>query len=397
MKNESNTPLKVSSLTDRISGEGAEAWEIHAEANRAKARGEDVIVLSVGDPDFSTPAPVVSCAIEALNNGDTHYAATAGRDELRQVIASDFSSRTGVTTDIENVFVFAGTQNALFATSLVLLEHGDEVIALEPMYVSYEASLSLGGAKLVTVAQPAEQGFRPNIKLIEQAITPATRALVITTPNNPTGVAMTKDELSSIAQLAIKHNLWVISDEIYTDIIFDGEHHSIAALPGMAERTVTINGLSKSHAMTGWRIGWSIAPKQLAKHYDNLTLCMLYGIPGFIQQAALLALTEQRDASVEMKELYKLRRDVVCAALEQADKLPLLKPQAAMYVMADIRAYGLSGYDFCHALYRETGVSVLDAGAFGESARGWIRISFTLGEDTLKEGCRRIVEFLNTL
>ena len=124
---------------------------------------------------------------------------------------------------------------------------------------------------------------------------------------------------------------------------------------------------------------------------------MLYGIPGFIQQAALLALTDQRDASVEMKELYRLRRDVVCAELEKAENLPLLKPQAAMYVMADIRAYGLSGYDFCHALYKETGVSVLDAGAFGESAKGWIRISFTLGEDTLKEGCRRIVEFLNTL
>ena len=397
MKNEPGTSLEVSSFTDRISGEGAEAWEIHAEANRAKARGEDVIVLSVGDPDFATPAPVVSCAIDALNNGDTHYAATAGRDELRQAIATDFSSRTGVATDIDNVFVFAGTQNALFATSLVLLEHGDEVIALEPMYVSYEASLSLGGAKLVTVAQPAEQGFRPNIKLIEQAITPATRALVITTPNNPTGVAMTKEELTSIAQLAIKHNLWVVSDEIYTDIIFDGEHHSIAALPGMAERTVTINGLSKSHAMTGWRIGWTIAPKQLAPHYDNLTLCMLYGIPGFIQQAALLALTDQRDASVEMKELYRLRRDVVCAELEKADNLPLLKPQAAMYVMADIRAYGLSGNEFCHVLYKKTGVSVLDAGAFGESARGWIRISFTLGEDTLKEGCKRIVSFLNTL
>ncbi len=387
---------RVSTFTDRIGGDGAAAWEIHVAANEAQARGEDVIILSVGDPDFSTPTPVINSAIDALNNGDTHYAATAGRTELRQAIADDFSKQSGLSTDVDNVFVFAGTQNALFAASLILLEHGDEVIALEPMYVSYESTLRLGGAKLVTVAQPADNGFRLDINLLKDAITPATRAIVITTPNNPTGVAMTLDELNAIAELAISHNLWVISDEIYTDIIFDGKHHSIAALPGMAERTVTINGLSKSHAMTGWRVGWTIAPKALAPHFDNLTLCMLYGIPGFIQQAALTALLHQRDASKEMRDKYRQRRDVVCSELAKADNLPLIKPQAAMYVMADIRAYGSSGTAFSRALYDATGVSVLDAGAFGPSAAGWIRISFTLGEDTLRAGCRRIVAFLQS-
>ncbi len=394
MKN--NSP-GVSSFTDRIGGSGAAAWDIHIIASEAQERGEDVILLSIGDPDFSTPKPVVDCAINALNNGDTHYAATAGRTELRQAIADDFSKQSGLATEVDNVFVFAGTQNALFSASLVVLEHGDEVIALEPMYVSYEATLQLGGAKLVKVAQPADNGFRLDIKLVEQAITKATRAIVITTPNNPTGVAMTPSELESIATLAIKHNLWVISDEIYTDIIFDGEHHSIAALPNMAERTITINGLSKSHAMTGWRVGWTIAPKQLAQHFDNLTLCMLYGIPGFVQEAALLALTDEREASIVMRDTYKKRRDLVCSELAKAKKLPLLKPDAAMYVMADIRAYGMPCHDFCHALYNATGVSVLDAGAFGSSADGWIRISFTLGEDTLKTGCERIVAFLASL
>jgi len=368
----------ISSFTDRITGDGAAAWDTHVEANRALARGEDVIILSVGDPDFSTPAPVVERAIEALRNGDTHYAATAGRDELRQAVADDFQHQSGVATDADNVFVFAGTQNALFAASLTVLEHGDEVIALEPMYVSYEASLQLGGAKLVPVAQPAENGFRPDINLIKEALTPATRAIVITTPNNPTGVALTKAELQSIADLAIEYNLWVISDEIYTDIIFESEHHSIAALPDMAERTITINGLSKSHAMTGWR----------------MTLCMLYGIPGFIQEAAIHALTEQRSASTGMRDTYKRRRDLVCDELAKAGNLPVLKPQAAMYVMADVRKYGMTSAEFCKALYAATGVSVLDAAAFGHSASGWIRISYTLGEDTLIEGCRRIVGFL---
>lgn len=387
----------IAGFTDRISGEGAAAWEIHVAANEAQSRGEDVVILSVGDPDFSTPEAVVDGAIDALKSGDTHYAATAGRTELRQAIADDFSKRSGVTTTIDNVFVFAGTQNGLFAASLILLEHGDEVIALEPMYVSYEATLGLGGAKLVKVAQPAENGFRPDAQLIRQAITDKTKAIVITTPNNPTGVAMTVDELQQIADLAIEHNLWVISDEIYTDIVFDAEHHSIAALPGMAERTITVNGLSKSHAMTGWRVGWTIAPERLAPHFDNLTLCMLYGIPGFIQQAALVAIKEQRHASAEMREKYKARRDLVCKELAAAKNLPLLKPEAAMYVMADIRAYHSSGTEFSRALYKATGVSVLDAGAFGPSANGWIRISYTLGDETLKEGCRRIVGYLATL
>jgi len=382
----------VSSFTKRISGDGAAAWDTHVKANQALAEGEDVIVLSVGDPDFSTPAPIVESAIDALRD-----AATAGRTELRLAIANEFTDRTGVQLQLDNVFVFAGTQNALFASSLVLLESGDEVIALEPMYVSYEASLQLGGAKLVTVPQPAENGFRPDPALIESAITDATKALVITTPNNPTGVALSKAELQQIADIAIKHNLWVISDEIYTDIIFDSEHHCIAALSGMAERTITINGLSKSHAMTGWRVGWSIAPTELAEHFDNLSLCMLYGIPGFIQHAALHALKHERNASEAMRDTYKRRRDLVCAELAKANTLPILKPEAAMYVMADVRSFGMTSGEFVRALYEAKGVSVLDAGAFGPSAEGWIRISYTLDEKTLETGCQRIVEFIRTL
>ncbi len=389
--------MKLSGLVERISGEGAEAWDIHITAQRAANAGEDVIVLSVGDPDFPTPAPIIDCAVQALQSGDTHYASVPGRDKLRDTIAADFQSRTGVSTARKNVYVFAGTQNALFSTSLILLDHGDEVIALEPMYVSYEACLQIGGAKLVPVAQPADNGFRPDIDLIKAAITERTKAIVITTPNNPTGVVMTRDELTSIASLAIEHDLWVISDEVYTDVIFEGEHISIAALPDMAKRTVTVNSLSKSHAMTGWRSGWCIAPTSLAQHYDNLALCMLYGLPGFIQEASIHALTDQRDASLAMRDIYQRRRDLVCSELAKARDLPVLKPQAAMYVMVDIRHYFDNGNEFSRALYNATGVSVLDAGAFGKSAYGWVRISFTLSDEKLTEACRRIVQFVGTL
>lgn len=387
--------MKLSSLIHRISGEGAEAWEIHTKAQRAAAAGEDVIVLSIGDPDFATPSAIIDTAVEALRSGDTHYAAVAGRDKLRQAIANDFQQRTGVPTDIDNVFVFAGTQNALFAASLILLDRDDEVVVLEPMYVTYEACLRLGGATMIPVAQPADNGFRPDINLIKAAISSKTKAIVITTPNNPTGVVLNRKELSDIAALAIEHDLWVIADEVYTDLIFEGEHISIASLPGMAERTVTVNSLSKSHAMTGWRTGWSIGPKALQPHYDNLGLCMLYGLPGFIQEAAVTALTKQRDASLGMRDIYQRRRDLVCAELAKARHLPVLKSQAAMYVMVDVRHYYDSAKDFSRELYEQTGVSVLDAGAFGQSATGWVRLCFTLDEDSLVEGCRRIVEFLN--
>jgi len=341
--------MKLSTLVNRISGEGAEAWDIHTQAQQAAAAGKDVIVLSIGDPDFATPAPIIDSAVNALQQGDTHYAAVAGRDKLRDAVASDFSSRCGTPCQRNNVFIFAGTQNALLAASLCVLEQGDEVIALEPMYVSYEASLQIGGATLVRVAQPADENFRPNIKRIAEAVTPATQAIVITTPNNPTGVVMNTEELQGIADLAIKHDLWVISDEVYADIIFTGTHQSIASLPGMAERTIIVSSLSKSHAMTGWRVGWTIAPDLL---------------------------------------------NVVCAELAKANRLIVLKPEAAMYVMVDVRGYGMDSAEFCRELYANTGVSVLDAGAFGESARGWVRISFTLGEEQLIEGCRRITEFL---
>ena len=386
--------MKLSTLVNRISGEGAEAWDIHTQAQQAAAAGKDVIVLSIGDPDFATPAPIIDSAVNALQQGDTHYAAVAGRDKLRDAVASDFSSRCGTPCQRNNVFIFAGTQNALLAASLCVLEQGDEVIALEPMYVSYEASLQIGGATLVRVAQPADENFRPNIRRIAEAVTPATQAIVITTPNNPTGVVMNTEELQGIADLAIKHDLWVISDEVYADIIFTGTHQSIASLPGMAERTIIVSSLSKSHAMTGWRVGWTIAPDLLTPHFDNLALCMLYGLPGFVQEAAASALTDQRDASQDMCKTYQRRCDVVCAELAKANRLIVLKPEAAMYVMVDVRGYGMDSAEFCRELYANTGVSVLDAGAFGESARGWVRISFTLGEEQLIEGCRRITEFL---
>ncbi len=388
--------MRYSSLVDRIHSDGLGGWAVHFKASQAMARGEDVIILSVGDPDFATPRPIVQSAIAALDRGDTHYAEIAGRAKLRAAVAADIAARTGQGLDADNVIVCAGTQNALMATSLCLLEHGDEVIGLDPMYLTYEATLRAGGASLVRVAQSAESGFRPDIKAIRAAVTERTRAIAITTPNNPTGVVLRKEELTAIAQIAIDHDLWILSDEVYGDLLFEGDHTSIASLPGMSERTVTVSSLSKSHAMTGWRVGWAVAPHELIAHMNSLQINVNYGLPGFIQEAAFSALTEHRTASRPMRDIYQRRRDLAAEILNASPHLEVLVPQAGMYLLVDIRRVDPSSKSFAHALFDATGVSVVDAGAFGPSAEGWVRISFTIDDDRLAEGCRRIVSYAAT-
>ena len=385
---------RFSQLVDRITSEGVQGWEVHAQAMHAQARGENVIVLSIGDPDFATPEPIIEHAVAALRAGDTHYTSIPGREHLRAAVAEDMSSRTGMTLTYENAIISAGTQNALIGASMCLLGPGDEVIALDPMYLTYEATLCVGGAAMVRVGQPAETGFRPNIDDIAAAITDRTRVIALTTPNNPTGVILTRAELEAIATLAIEHDLWVIVDEVYGDLVFEGEHLSIAALPGMASRTVTVSSLSKSHAMTGWRIGWAVGPADLISHMDTLQLNVNYGVPGFIQEAAHEALVVHRSASDDMRDAYRRRRDLAAGILAEAKNMPVLVPQAGMYLLADVRAVAESGRAFASELFDAKQVSVVDAGAFGPAAEGWVRISFTISDELLAEGCRRIVDFV---
>ncbi len=386
--------LKFSGLVDRVGGESAAAWDIHSTGENALRQGEDVILMSIGDSDFATPEPITDAARRALEDGDTHYTEVAGRADLRRALAQRHFERTGIETGIENVIVMAGAQSALFAASLCLVGERDQVIGLEPMYVTYEATLRAGGAELVRVSQPEAAGFRPNPSSIEAAVTARTRAIFITNPNHPTGVVMTETELAGIAGIASRNDLWVVSDEVYADLVFEGAHRSIAALPGLAERTVTVGSFSKSHAMTGWRLGWAIGPAPLIRHLENLSQCMLYGLPGFIQAAGSWALTSETEYSQEIREIYRRRRDLAYRRLSAIDGLVCTSPEAGMFLMVDVRSLDLSGYAFASALYQEESVTVLDAAAFGRSAEGYVRVSFAIGEERIIEGCDRIARFV---
>lgn len=389
--------MKFSSLVERVKGGSADVWDSHYDAVAARARGEDVIVLSVGDPDFETPAGIMDAAYQAMREGDTHYTSIKGHVSLRQYIAGKHQACSGQAVSADNVIVTSGAQNALFATTQCICDRGDEVIVLQPMYVTYEATIQATGATLVPVVLDTENGFRLDVNQLKNAITPKTRAIYFATPSNPTGIALSEDELAAIAELAIDHDLWVVSDEVYSEFVFEGEFHHIVSQPGMAERTVTINSLSKSYAMTGWRVGWAVGPKPLIDNMEKLALCMLYGLPGFIQQAGLYALQHCERDSIAMREVYRQRRDRLVSALDAIPGLSPVRPDAGMFLMVDIRETGLTTAEFVRKLLQQAGVSVLDATAFGANAAGFVRVSYTAPDDQLDEAILRINRFVKSI
>lgn len=382
--------MRFSVLTQRITGEGAAAWQIHDRALAMREQGMDVLLLSVGDPDFDTPRAIVDAAVSSLRAGDTHYSDIRGLPTLRASIARRHYLRCGQPVAAEQVIVLPGAQCAVYAVAQCLLNPGDEVIVAEPMYVTYEAVFGACGAKVVPVAVRPENGFRVEPADVAPLITPRTRAMLLNSPNNPSGASLPMSTWQALARLCIEHDLWLISDEVYSDLLYEGEHISPASLPGMAERTATINSLSKSHAMTGWRIGWVVGPESLTDHLANLSLCMLFGLPDFVQRAAQVALEQDLPEVAQMREEYCQRRDLVCAMLDDRPGLKPVRPDGGMFVMVDVRQTGLDAQAFAERLLDDYGVSVLAGEAFGPSAAGHIRIGLVVDQLKLADACQRI-------
>jgi aspartate/methionine/tyrosine aminotransferase len=387
--------MQYSPLVKRIAGDGADAWVVHYQARSAQERGEDVILLSVGDPDLDTPAPVLERAIERLRAGDTHYTPATGRQHLREAIAAAHLVRSGQPVTADNVIFLAGAQNALFVTSLCIAGPGDEVIALEPLYPSYPATLEVSGARMVRVAAPAAQGFRVDLAALEAAITVKTRAIFFATPNNPSGVIQSESDLAALGDLARRHSLWVVADEVYAGLAPNGRVPSLAA--ELPEQVVTISSLSKSHAMPGWRAGWLVGPRQLVIHAEAMAQCMLFGLPGFVQEAAVTALSVAPAAESRVREYCAMRRELLLAGLVGLRGVKCFAPDAGMFLLLDVRGTGLSGYDFMCELYRTERVSVLDGGAFGRETSGFVRVCFAADEELLRRAIVRIRRFVETL
>jgi arginine:pyruvate transaminase len=385
--------LEYSALTLRVGGEGADAWDTHYAALAARGRGEDVIILSVGDPAIDTPAPILERAIASLRGGDTHYEPLAGRAALRRAIAALHQARTGQSVGPEQTIFLAGAQNALFAASLCLAGPGDEVITSEPMYPTYRATIEASGARLIRV--PAAAQFRIDTTALAAAITPRTRAIFVATPNNPSGVIINDADMTAIGDLAQAHGLWVVADEVYAGLAPAGR------VPGLARRlpdqVITIGSLSKSHAMTGWRAGWLVGPATLIGHVESLVLAMLFGLPGFIMEAAQTALSISAEAEARTRAYCAERRDVLLGALAGARGLNCHVPDAGMFTLVDVSATSLTGAEFVRRLYAAERVSVLDGAMFGAATRSHVRICFAAEPATLREAGVRIQRFVHTL
>jgi aspartate/methionine/tyrosine aminotransferase len=382
-------------LVERIAGEGADAWRIHYAARAAEERGEDVIVLSIGDPDLDTPAPALERAIERLRAHDVRYTPAAGRPAVRAAIAAAHAQRTGQPVTAANAIFLSGAQNALFTASLCIAGAGDEVLALEPLYPSYPATIRASGATLKRVPAPPERGFRIDLAALEAAIGPRTRAFFFATPNNPSGVILNEDELARIGDLAQRHDLWLVVDEVYAGLAPRGRVPGLAAK--LPDRVVTVSSLSKSHSMPGWRAGWLVGPERLVKHAESLAMCMLFGLPGFIQEAAVAALAASEAAEARVRDLCNARRDLLIEGLRGLAGVRCSVPEAGMFALLDVRGTGLTGDRFMRGLFETERVSVIDGGAFGEGTSGFVRLCFAAGEAELAAAVLRIRRYANSL
>ena len=389
--------MRFSPLVDRVAGKGASAWAIHMDALRQRESGRDVILLTVGDPDQAPPEPVIAATVDALRRRRTGYAPIVGYPEVRRAIAARVERRTGRPCSAENVIVVPGAQAGLFCALQCLAGSGDEVIVPEPMYATYEAVTRASGASLVNVALRPERGFHPSLAALARAITPRTRVVWINSPHNPTGAVLDRAEVEAIAQLCRRHDLWLVSDEVYEDLAFARPHVSPRSLPDMADCTVVVSSLSKSHAIPGFRLGWIVAPEALARHLFNLLLCMLYGGPPFIQDGALAALTRELPEAAALREDYRRRAALLAGILAEAPNCHATLPEGGMFVLLDVRATGLGSEAFARTLLEREGVAVLPCDGFGPSAVGHLRIALSAADATLEEAGRRIARLARAL
>jgi len=385
------------SRVSRIASKGALAWKIHHEALRRQAAGEDVILLAVGSPDQAPPPAIISATVDSLRRGRTGYAPSGGYPEVRAAIAARFARQTGQPCTEDNVVAVPGAQAGLFCALQCLAEPGDEVIIGEPMYATYEAVAGAAGATVITVPLRPETGFHPDLDALARAITPRTRVLWINSPHNPTGAVMTREEIEAVAELCLRHDLWLLSDEVYAGLAFARPHFSPWALPGMDQRTIVVSSLSKSHAIPGFRFGWIIGPPAITKHLSNLIFCMLYGGPPFIQDGVLTALRNDLPEAGAASEAYRHRAALLTQTIAAAPDCNALLPEGGMFVLFDVRRTRYSATDFAFRLLDEENVAVMPCDGFGASVAGYLRISLTSPESRLEEAGHRIVRFTRKL
>lgn len=384
--------MKLSNRILSLNGGGSNGWEIFEQARDMIAAGEPVTMLTIGEHDIGTSQEILEAMHAAALDGHTGYAAIPGTPALRETVAKRVAARTGVQTTSKNVLIVPGGQSGLFAAHFAALNEGETALHIDPYYATYPGTLRAVGAHPVPVPARAENGFQPTYEDIA-AHAEGASSLLINSPNNPTGAVYSPDTLAAIAQACQDFDLWLISDEVYETQVWEGQHISPRALPGMQDRTIVVNSLSKSHAMTGSRIGWIVAPEEVVSQLTELVTNTTYGVTGFVQEAAIFALNQGDAVENAVAEPFLRRRGLVQKLVEHQNVAQLVPAQGAMYVMLDIRATGLSGKDFASGLLADELIAVMPGESFGQAAAGHVRIALTVDDDRLEDAIARLLAY----
>jgi aspartate aminotransferase len=361
-------------------------------AKELERGGKRVVHMEVGEPDFDTPAHIKEAAKEALARGMTKYTPSAGLPELREAIAESLAKKK-IEATAKNVIVTPGSKHSIFCALAATLDYGDEVIIPSPCW-TYEAMVRIVGGVPVFVETKAESGFKLEPEKLQESITPRTKMILLNYPNNPTGAVMSSKELRPVFDLAVDHDLWILSDEIYDCLVYEGEQGSPMKFPGMAERTIYVNGFSKAYAMTGWRLGYAVAPANLIVEMSKIQEASTSCVAGFVQAAGIAALRGPQDFIISMREEYRRRRDNIVKWLNEIDGIDCPTPEGAFYVFPSIKKLGLPSLKFCEELLREKFVAAVPGSGFGPYGEGHIRLSYATSMDKIKLAVDLIREFV---
>lgn len=374
------------------------AYQVLAKAQALEKAGRDIIHFEVGQPDFDTFDNISEAGIQAIRAGRTRYTLPSGIPSLREAIAESAGKQRGLTFHPDQVVVGPGSKPAMFFPTLALVEDGDEVIYPDPGFPTYEAMIGLAGGVPVPVPMREEADFSLDLEAFERLVGPRTRMIILNSPSNPTGSVIPPEDLRRIAEAAIRYNAWVMSDEIYARITYDGlQAVSIATLPGMMERTIIVDGFSKTYAMAGWRLGYGIMPAKLAKKIDLLLTHSVGCTAHFTQFAGIEALTGPQERVGQIAGIYQARRDLILERLNAIPGVTCRKPHGAFYVFPNITRFGRTSNELADLILEEAGVAVLPGSAFGRFGEGYLRLSYANSMDNIRNGLERIAVLMGQL
>lgn len=366
------------------------AFEVLAKAKALEAQGHPIIHLEIGEPDFPSPQNIIDAACRALHNGYTHYSPSAGIQSLREVVAEHISQTRNHPVTPEQVVITPGAKPILFYCILSLIDPGDEVVMPDPGFPIYESVVRFVNGLPRFVPLREELGFRWDLNELKETITPQTRMLILNSPHNPTGGVLTAEDLKGIAEIVLENDVIVLADEIYSEILYEGRHQSLLGLPGMAERTILLDGFSKTYAMTGWRLGYGVMPEELAEHVTRLITNSVSCTATFTQIAGIEALRGPQDASRRMLEAFRERRDAIVDGLNKIPGFRCHRPQGAFYVFPNVKAFGKKSSEIADILLQRYHIAALSGTSFGPAGEGYIRFSYANSMDNIREALVRL-------